>query len=122
MPTYRFYVAPRLRDGLSIKTAFIAALSDHIGLPEIRSGFTFYNWKKIDRDDQYFCLAFCDTAIHSKMAADARLTALSPEFEKEVDALAWLATKSDSEVLLKNPRDKEVVKTLNDLAIVMAGL
>lgn len=115
MATYRFYLAPRLGDGLGHKTAWVAALKDHIGLAEIRAGFTFHNWKKADRTDQYFCLAFCDTSIHAKMDADTRLTALSPEFDRELDALAWLATKSDNDLRLKYPRNLEVMKTLADM-------
>lgn len=84
--TYRFYVAQRIGDGATTKTALRSKLANYI---VAASDGTFWDWS--NRSTAFrFCLAFCDTSLHTTIAADVDITALSPELVDEAAVNTWL--------------------------------
>jgi hypothetical protein len=84
--TYRFYLAATIGDGVSRATAFRSKLSDFI----VNDGTKdFWDWS--NRATAFrFCLAWCPTALHTSIAADANVTVLSPELADPAAVAAWL--------------------------------
>lgn len=86
MATYRFYVALTIGDGLSRATAFRSKLSNFI----VNDGTKdFWSWSNRAWPRQ-FCLALCDTTLHTTIAADVDIAPLSPELADVSTVNTWL--------------------------------
>ena len=73
--TYRFYLAARTGDGATRQTAFRSKLTIYIANDGTKD---FWSWG--NRATAFCCcLAFCDSALHTTIAADVDIVALSPE-------------------------------------------
>lgn len=84
--TYRLYLSATLGDGLSRATAFRSKLTDFI----VNDG-TQNCWDWSNRATAFrFCLAWCPSALHTTIAADADVTVLSPELADAAAISTWL--------------------------------
>lgn len=81
MATYRFYLAPRLGTGTR-QDPLRSKLANYI----VNDGTKDF-WNLVNRSTPWcLCLAWCDSALHATIEADAEIRALSPELA-DVDAL-----------------------------------
>jgi hypothetical protein len=73
--TYRFYLTTRIGDGATHQTAMRSKLANFI----VNDGTKdFWSWGN-RATPFFFCLAFCDSALHATIVADIDIVALSPE-------------------------------------------
>ncbi len=73
--TIRFYLSSTLGDGLSRQTAFRSKLSNFIVNDGTQDFWDWSNRVTVFR----FCIATCASALHTTIAADPDVVALSPE-------------------------------------------
>jgi len=74
--TYRFYMATTIGTGTRADP-FRAALTDFIVADGTQD---FWSWFNPTHSVQ-FCLAWCDPTLHTTIAADSRVTVLSPQWD-----------------------------------------
>lgn len=92
MATYRFYRAPTLGTGASTQDYIRSKLQNYIvndGTPTSPATQDFWDWSFRTRSARY-CLAWCDSTVHTTIAADAEITVLSPELADIAAIQTWL--------------------------------